>query len=71
MIIEAVEFPLPRTADAVFLYVNPKGDTAFVQKIKKSGSVSIESDDFNTEFKTDREAAAFLKKFKWRFSGVE
>lgn len=67
---EAVEFPLPRTRDAVFLYTNQKGETAFIQVIK-GGGLSIEADDFSIDMKSTREAESFLKKHKWKFSGVE
>ena len=67
---EAVEFPLPVTRDAVFLYKNKKGENAFLQAIK-GGGINIESDDFNLDMKSKKEIEVFLKKHSWKFSGVE
>ena len=70
MLFEGVEFPLPKTPDPTFLYTNKKGETAFIQKIRKGG-FEMAADDFDLEFKGEADIQKFFKKHNWHFSGVE
>lgn len=71
MIVEGIEFPLPKSSNApTYLYVNKKGETGFVERIKKGG-FGMSADDFDIEFKSERDIEVFFKKHNWHFSGVE